>query len=714
MTVTASESFNTYVGNGVTTLFEFTFKIFDEGDLEVRLSGAVVPSSEYTIQNITNDGGQVVFNVAPAGGVVIGLIRNMTVDQLTEFKVFGAFPSDDTEDAMDKLIMLKQGLIGQDLGGMNLGLAFVFDGINLLCSKGTDAFIPIWDTTTATLSGVYSGEQTENAPADGAATSKALGYVWKETGLGIPEVPPPPPPPAFDLSTALFNWWEMDETGDGAVRRVSVMNHFRWEWEMRNQDGEVGVAGLLNGAMRVDSASTNFNLGFELILDDVYDTPGGRTNAFTRFAKGDFTWWCWFKPTVDVDGTLMSVGKDHVVQVDGSGWELRVNSVNNRVEFLMYNLAGSALVASTGNYIFDDWNLVVVRWTHDTNEMAVSLNGADFDTLTSGINMRSQPPANVIFEVMIGVRIVDDNFAVDNKFQGHVDQNGLFYRALAQDDVTEGLFNAGAGRTFDSVNTPPYADLATAEASGDTWASRSLVVADGVGYVYDLEMRVEGHSGLVHNIPFSDHRVVGDVLSLPSGSGDPDDFVGTWLNAATGVQGVDYDYQEVAGKSRYINLTSSGRAALYTPIPPDTYDLGIFVFGGMSVTWTGNPVTTTQLRLNVSADSPNIGNTDRFDIGIIPVQTSVLWHYVGNGGTQWLQPDVFVNPAVPTRQWLYVDRVENDVAWWIDSGLVHNSNLPLSYPDHTSTARTLMINESYGFDTILDMDYIVRGAAAVG
>ncbi|MFN7339712.1 MAG: hypothetical protein ACK5VI_01360, partial [Opitutia bacterium] len=65
MTVTAAPSFNNHVGNGVSTVFTYGFKILQASDLKVTVDGVIV--TNYTVAGVLNPaGGTNAFSVAPA------------------------------------------------------------------------------------------------------------------------------------------------------------------------------------------------------------------------------------------------------------------------------------------------------------------------------------------------------------------------------------------------------------------------------------------------------------------------------------------------------------------------------------------------------------------------------------------------------------------------------------------------------------------------
>lgn len=181
MTVPSGTGLDAYTGNGVTTLFEFTFRLDNNSDLQVFLDTVLQPTSAFVIQNKTNTGGEIVFNTAPALGVAIGFQRKSSLDQLKDYEPFEEFRADKTEFSQDKLIMLKQETLAFRRD-MNLSVQTFINQVTLINDRGTDANIFLWDETLE-KAGAYAAEVTQNAPADGSTTTKPTSFLWKEFGI---------------------------------------------------------------------------------------------------------------------------------------------------------------------------------------------------------------------------------------------------------------------------------------------------------------------------------------------------------------------------------------------------------------------------------------------------------------------------------------------------------------------------------------------------
>jgi hypothetical protein len=169
------------IGNGTITKFSFPWPVLEELDLLVYLDDVLQTEfSDYIIEPGFEDGGEVTFTLAPLAGVVVRIQRKTSITQQLDYTAT-AFPSQTHEVQLDKIIMILQELLLDDTGGaatFDLSAQQEATLVNILNSGGSDAVIPSW--VDASLAGVFHGEVTDAAPADGSATTKPDGYIWIE------------------------------------------------------------------------------------------------------------------------------------------------------------------------------------------------------------------------------------------------------------------------------------------------------------------------------------------------------------------------------------------------------------------------------------------------------------------------------------------------------------------------------------------------------
>lgn len=115
MTVSSSTSRVSYNGNGSTTVFAYTFKIFDQDDLTVIIRSAngtetvKTITTHYTVSGVNSaGGGNVTMLTAPASGESIVILREQDLVQEFDLVPNDPFPAQLMEDALDKLTFMVQ------------------------------------------------------------------------------------------------------------------------------------------------------------------------------------------------------------------------------------------------------------------------------------------------------------------------------------------------------------------------------------------------------------------------------------------------------------------------------------------------------------------------------------------------------------------------------------------------------------------------------
>lgn len=120
MTVSTEVDHNDYAGNGVTTSFPYTFRIFKKSDLVVQVVDLneniteLILDTDYTVTGAGGyTGGNVVLSAPLANGYQISISRELPVTQETDLRNQGKFFAEVHEDAFDKLTMLIQQAISR-------------------------------------------------------------------------------------------------------------------------------------------------------------------------------------------------------------------------------------------------------------------------------------------------------------------------------------------------------------------------------------------------------------------------------------------------------------------------------------------------------------------------------------------------------------------------------------------------------------------------
>lgn len=105
-----------YTGNGVTTVFDYEFRILDETHIRVVREEAGIETTltlgaDYTVGGVGDDGGgSITVLVAPLSSQTITNLRNMPFTQETDLENQGPFFAQTIEDALDLGVMRDQQL----------------------------------------------------------------------------------------------------------------------------------------------------------------------------------------------------------------------------------------------------------------------------------------------------------------------------------------------------------------------------------------------------------------------------------------------------------------------------------------------------------------------------------------------------------------------------------------------------------------------------
>ncbi|MCZ5804902.1 hypothetical protein [Enterobacter hormaechei] len=226
MTVSTVVDHNDYTGNGVTTSFPYTFRIFKKTDLTVSVIDlsenitVLVLDTDYTVTNAGGyNGGNVVLTAPLATGWQISIARELEPTQETDLRNQGKFFAEVHEDAFDKLTMLIQ----QAYSVFRLALrkpssiANWYDALNNYIRNVRDPRDPQDAATKNYVDTVSSSNLSktlrtpESIPSLPDAAARANKMIAFDSG-GIPIVVVPPSGSASDVLIELAK-----PTGSGLV-----------------------------------------------------------------------------------------------------------------------------------------------------------------------------------------------------------------------------------------------------------------------------------------------------------------------------------------------------------------------------------------------------------------------------------------------------------------------------------------------------------------
>ncbi len=108
MTVETTNSTISYTGNNSVTTFAYNFLTYSEDHLFIYLDD-VEQTSGFSITGIGDeDGGDIIFNIAPSDGVEIRIDRTVPETQLIEYQEYGPFKAKTNERGLDLGVMIGQ------------------------------------------------------------------------------------------------------------------------------------------------------------------------------------------------------------------------------------------------------------------------------------------------------------------------------------------------------------------------------------------------------------------------------------------------------------------------------------------------------------------------------------------------------------------------------------------------------------------------------
>ncbi|MBQ3695643.1 MAG: hypothetical protein II938_01565 [Alphaproteobacteria bacterium] len=98
-----------YVANGTLTSYTFPFAIFHADDINIYLDDMLQSSSNYQVTfSTTQAGGTITFDVAPATGKKITIVRQLSIERTSDFQEGGALRANTLNDELDYQIACQQ------------------------------------------------------------------------------------------------------------------------------------------------------------------------------------------------------------------------------------------------------------------------------------------------------------------------------------------------------------------------------------------------------------------------------------------------------------------------------------------------------------------------------------------------------------------------------------------------------------------------------
>lgn len=283
MTVTAQTTSNSSTGNGVTTVFPYTFKIISSADIEVTVDGVVQTlTTHYSVSGVgDNAGGNITFVTAPANGAIVARRRNMALTRSTDYQYQGELPAAVLNPDLDAPVLMAQQLqeqVGRSLRGP---AGETWDALPAAASR-LDKMLAFDITTGAAEVTPFTVTQVASAVAAAYAagsTADAVTFIQDGTGAVSRTV-------QARMREAFVSVKDFGAVGDGVADDTAALQA-AITYAMDNNRPLFAPAGtyLITSALTVRVDTFNYASVFGPGLD-LFGEGIGRTIFDSRVASG--------------------------------------------------------------------------------------------------------------------------------------------------------------------------------------------------------------------------------------------------------------------------------------------------------------------------------------------------------------------------------------------------------------------------------------------
>lgn len=195
MALTVQTPYNNYTGNGSTTVFAYTFKLFLETDLKVYLD-SVLQTTGYTVSGVGDgSGGAVTFAAAPSSAVDVLLVRSIPYNRLVDYQTSGDLLANTLDDDIDRVVaqvqQLEQAVVDSvsaplpgsayDAGGRRI--VNLADPVN---AQDAMTYASALDAITTAASSASAAQTAQSA----AATAQGLAEDARDAAIAASSVVP--------------------------------------------------------------------------------------------------------------------------------------------------------------------------------------------------------------------------------------------------------------------------------------------------------------------------------------------------------------------------------------------------------------------------------------------------------------------------------------------------------------------------------------------
>lgn len=151
------------LADGVTTVFSFSFKVFDSSELYVytiatngTVTGPLTITTDYTVTiNSVSEGGTVTLLVAPASGKTVFIKRVVPYTQAAVIPSEGPLPGLQIENQLDLMTMMVIQI--NETVGRSIVMPATFSGTIPSLPTPLDGYCIGWDGVTGTMKNIFPG-----------------------------------------------------------------------------------------------------------------------------------------------------------------------------------------------------------------------------------------------------------------------------------------------------------------------------------------------------------------------------------------------------------------------------------------------------------------------------------------------------------------------------------------------------------------------------
>ena len=181
MTVSAQTPINRSTGNGVTTVFPYTFKIISAADIEVTVDDVLQTLNvDYTVSGAGVDaGGNVTMTTAPANLTTVVRRRNMALVRTTDYQDQGTLPAATLDLDIDATVLMVQQL--DERLDRTFSLPASFSGDSTLPAPAP-GYLLGWDATGENLTNIAAQTGTSLVDLSASGGSALVGFIQSGTG----------------------------------------------------------------------------------------------------------------------------------------------------------------------------------------------------------------------------------------------------------------------------------------------------------------------------------------------------------------------------------------------------------------------------------------------------------------------------------------------------------------------------------------------------